>query len=637
MHSLEIKKKFIEFYKSKEHKVIPNKPLIPENDPTSLFIMSGVQTLIPYVMGQKHPLGKRLVNIQRCLRTDDLEEVGDFHHNTFFEMLGVWSLDDYFKEESIKWTFEFLIEHLGFDPQRLYVSVYEGSEDIPKDEESIKIWKEVYKNYDIEASEFDGDEDKQKDFRIFPLGEANLWKTGEYGPQGPSTEVHYYIGEGKPDISKQRPGYNEENFIEIWNDVFMEYNKSEEKTSKLKQQNVDTGVGFDRLCAILQNMNEDGSVEKNVSNFETDLYDTASAYLRSLIEDETRKSTLNENNRKIKEFDYTLTDISNLDQAVKAFRIILDHMRAVTFLIGDGIRPSNKDQGYILRRLLRRAVRFARLLNIEQNIAKDMTKIYIEKYKVQYPHLEENKEDIINIAEKEEVKFEKTIQRGKKELDKLEGKGKKITGKDLFFLYETYGYPIEMALDELGVDKETQRNKYKDEFQQEKKKHQKESRQGAKAKFSGGLADKSKKSVRYHTATHLLLKALQIVLGDHVHQRGSNITDERLRFDFSHGEKLTDEEVKKVEKIVNEQIEKELEVKKEIMPKEKALEIGAECEFPEKYPGKVTVYSIEDFSSELCGGPHVENTGELAKSGKFKIVDQENIGSGVRRIKAVLK
>ncbi len=635
MQSFTIKSKFINFYKSKGHKEVPNVPLIPENDPTSLFIMSGVQPLVPYIMGQNHPQGRRLVNIQRCLRTNDIDEVGDFHHNTFFEMLGVWSLGDYFKKESIFWTMEFLIEHLNFDPKRLYVTTFAGTNEIPKDTESILIWKEVYKKYDIQAEEFSSNNISEK-ARIFPLIEPNLWKTGDFGPCGPCTEIHYYIGKGKPDLQKERPGYNDENFIEIWNNVFMEFNKTKSGVEKLKQKNVDTGAGFDRLCAIIQNIKEDGTVDKNVSNFNSDLYDTASAYLRSLIEDETRKSSLTKTEQ-VYEFDYTLTTIKDIKQGVKSFRIILDHIRASTFLIADNVQPSNKDQGYILRRLLRRAIRHAKLLGIKENFTKDLAKLYIEKYKLQYPHLQKNKKNILNILEKEEINFEGVINRGEKEIEKLTSKGKVITGNDLFNLYETYGYPIEMALDKLEIPSST--NKAKElikQFEIAKCEHQKQSRKGSECKFKGGLADLSEMTKRYHTATHLLLKALQIVLGNHIHQRGSNITSKRLRFDFPFDKPLTEEQISKIEEIVNKQIEKGLKVTSKTMPKKEALKLGAECEFPEKYPENVTVYFIGNFSKEFCCGPHVKNTKELSKSGKFKIIKEEGIGRGIRRIKAIL-
>lgn len=648
MHSLEIKKKFIEFFKSKNHKEIPNASLIPENDPTALFISAGMHPLVPYLLGEEHPLGKKLVNVQRCLRTDDIEEIGDTVHNTFFEMLGFWSLGDYFKEEALNMTFEFLTSDkwMNFDPKRHYVTVFEGDKDAPMDKESIEIWKKIFKKAGIKAEVHDPKNKDNSNARIFPLAKKENWwgPAGKTGPCGPCSEVFYWRGKEKPNLDKFVPWDTSNMFIELCNDVFMAYNKTQNgEFVPLKQKNVDFGKGFERMTLVSEFKRKDGSVPYNFTIFNTDLFDTPLAYLRSLIEDESKTSTLRDNDKyNITEFDYTLTDLKDIDQAVKSFRIIIDHMRACTFLIGDGVEPSNKDQGYILRRLIRRTVRHAKLLGIKQNITKDMAKLYIDKYKVQYPQLERSADKVLNILEREEVNFEDVIKRGVIEIDKLEATGKKITGKDLFYVYETYGFPIEMALDELGITDPELWKKYENEFEKAQKKHQKQSRKGA-GKFKGGLADHTEISKRYHTATHLLLKALQMVLGDHVHQRGSNITEERLRFDFSHPDKLTDEQIKKVEQIVNEQIEKKLTVEKKVMSKEEALKIEAECEFPEKYPDTVTVYILRDsktgevFSKELCGGPHVANTSELAKSGKFRIIKEESCGSGIRRIKAVLK
>lgn len=631
--------------KSKNHKVLPNISLLPENDPTVLFNIAGVQPIVPYIMQGSHPLGKRLCSVQRCIRTIDIEETGDNRHLTFFEMLGNWSLGDYFKKEALNWSIELLIDHFNLDPNRIYASVFIGEDSIPQDNESIEIWTDIYKRYGIKAEVFN--EDKNNDnARIFLLNKNdNFWgPAGQTGPCGPSSEIFYRFSKKEPDFSKSRPGFNDDiEYIELWNDVFMEFEKtSDGKYIPLKQKNVDTGAGFERICLVLQNRKKDGSIPKNVSVFQTDLFDTPKAFLQSLIEDESKISTLNENTSNIVEFDYTLTDIKNVKQAVKSFRIILDHMRSCIFLIADGVTPSNKDQGYILRRLIRRAIRHAKLLNIKQNFTREISKLYIDKYKIQYPHLEDKKKDILNKLEKEEICFEKVIERGAKEIDKLESKGKKITGKDLFHIYETYGFPIEMALDELGIEKEEKRKHYTDEFKKAKKSHQIKSRKGASGKFKSGLADHTEISKRYHTATHLLLKALQIVLGDHVHQRGSNITEKRLRFDFSHNKKLTQEEIKQVENIVNEKIKQNLVVEKEKMKKEDAIKTGAEFEFPEKYPDMVTVYTIKNskdksvFSREFCCGPHVKNTGELAKAGKFIIIKQESVSSGTRRIKAII-
>lgn len=644
MHSLEIKKKYIEYFKQKKHKEIPNVSLLPENDPTSLFIMAGMQPLINHFSGEPHPTGKRLVNIQRCVRTNDIEEVGDTIHMTFFEMLGNWSLGDYFKKEAITLTWEFLTEVLGFDPNRIYVTIFEGDEDAPFDSEAVKIWKSIYDKVGIKAEVFDKSK-KNTNARIFPLPKKENWwgPVGDTGPCGPDSELFYWRGKQKPDFDKFVPWDTSNMFIEIGNNVFIQYDKQKDNSFKeLKQRSIDFGGGFERITLVTQLREKDGAISPNLTIFNTDLFDTPKAYLRSLIEDESKESTLEENKYTITEFDPTLTELHDIQSAVKSFRVILDHMRACTFLIAEGIEPSNKDQGYILRRLIRRAARHAKLLNIKQNFTKDMAELYIEKYKVQYPHLDENSQKIIDILDREEINFEKTIQRGKGEIDKLEGTGKKITGKNLFYIYETYGFPIEMALDELGIIDEEKRKLFEDEFKKAQKEHQIKSREGAKGKFTGGLADHSNITTRYHTATHLLLKALQVVLGDHVHQRGSNITQERLRFDFSHPEKLTDKQRKETEDIVNEKIEAGCKVGKEIISKKEALKIGAEHEFDRSYPDKVSVYFIKEkngkiFSKEFCGGPHVETTKDLTKSGRFKIIKEESSGSGIRRIKAVLE
>jgi len=648
MHSFEIKKKFIEYFTSKGHTEIPNMPLVPENDPTSLFIMAGMQPLGPFFEGEKHPSGDKLVNIQRCIRTIDIEEVGDTIHHTFFEMLGYWSLGSYFKEQALKMSFEFYTspKWLGLDPKRIYATVFKGDKDAPRDDEAIEIWKNLFASVGIEAEVFDKNKSDNSKAHIFTLNKKENWwgPVGKTGPCGPDSEFFYWRGKGKPDFHKYVPQDTSNMFIEIGNDVFMTYYKNKKGVfSPLKQKNIDFGGGMERVALVCTLREEDGSIPINLTNFNTDLFDEPLSFIRSLVEDETKKSSKNENKiaKNITEFDLTLTSFQKPQKAVRAFRVILDHLRAAVFIIADGIVPSNKDQGYILRRLIRRAVRHAKIINIEENYTKEIAKLYVDKYKVQYPHLEKKEKDILNTLEKEEINFEKTIKTGRKEIDKLESKGKTITGKDLFNIYETYGFPIEMALDELGIDKSKKVQKYKKEFVQAKKKHQEESRKGAKGKFKGGLANESEMSKKYHTATHLLLKALQIVLGDHVHQRGSNITEERLRFDFSHEAKLTKEEVRKVEEIVNKAIKDKLAVEKETMSKEKALKIGAECEFPERYPEKVSIFTIKDaktkdiFSQELCGGPHVSNTEELET--KFKIIKQESVGSGVRRIKAILQ
>lgn len=648
IHSETIKKKFLDFFTSKDHAVLPNYSLIPENDPSTLFIIAGVHPIAQNILDGEHPLGNRLVGIQRCFRTIDIEETGDRTHLTLLEMIGNWSLGDYFKKEALEWSMEFLVEQLDLDINRLYATVFAGDNKTPPDEESVTIWKAIYKKYGIDAEVYDPKKKINDNARIFPSGRAdNFWgPAGQTGPCGPSSEIFYYRESKKPDFERSRPNVNDHEYMEIWNNVFMEYTKDEKGTfSKLKSKNVDTGMGFERLCALIQNRQNDGSVTSGISVYDTDLFDEPKAYLRSLIEDETKESTRDENPkaREISEFDYTLTELEDIEQSVEAFRIILDHVRACTFLIGDGVEPSNKDQGYILRRHIRRTIRFSRLLGIEVNFLRDMAQLYIEKYKLQYPNLAERQRQIIDILEKEEVSFEKVIRTGRKELDKITGSGNEITGELLFTIYETHGFPLEIALDHLGIFQTAMRKELEDKFKQSKNKHQELSRKGAEKKFKGGLADHSDITKRYHTATHLLLRALQIVLGNHVHQRGSNITQERLRFDFSHPEKVTKQQLQKVEDIVNDTISRGLKVVKKDMPKEEAVKIGAEHEFDKNYPDKVSVYFIQTedgkdvFSKEFCGGPHVESLNELAEAGEFKIIKEESSGAGIRRIKAVLQ
>jgi len=644
-HSETIKKKYIDFFKSKNHIIIPNQSLIPENDPSTLFIIAGVHPIVPYILAGEHPEGKRLCNIQRCFRTIDIEETGDIRHLTFMEMLGNWSLGDYYKKDSLNWSIEFLTKEMGLDINKIFVTIFEGNNEIPRDDETIEIWKEIYKKYGINAEVYDKNSPNTSNIKIFPLSaKDNFWgPAGQTGPCGPSSEIYYYLPKEKADLSKTRPGFNDtDTFYEIWNNVFMQYNKTKEgKFENLNKHTVDCGMGFERLCLVAQNREENGSMITGSSMYDTDLFSEAKAYLKSLIEDESKKSTLKDNINKysnIREFDPTLTDYSDIESAVISFRIILDHTRAITFLSADGVRPSNKDQGYILRRLLRRAVRHARKLGINSNFIREIAQIYIDKYKIVYPHLESNKDQILNDLDKEEINFSKTIKKGSKELDKLIGKNIKINGNVLFDLFETYGYPYEMAIDKLNLEKKEQ-IKIEKEFEKAQKEHQDLSRKGAEVKFKGGLADDSIETTRYHSLTHILLKALQIVLGDHVHQKGSNITAERLRFDFSHPEKLTDKQIIEVEKIINETISKNLVMEKKIMKKEEALKLGAEHEFEKTYPENVSVYILKDpkteevFSKEFCGGPHIKNTSEIAKAGKFKIIKQESVGAGVKRVK----
>jgi len=583
----ELKNKYLEFFKSKKHAIIESASLIPEHDPTVLFTTAGMHPLVPFLMGQEHPLGKRLADFQKCIRTGDIEHVGDASHLTFFEMLGNWSLGDYFKKEAIEWSYEFLTEWLKFDPEKLSVTVFAGDKDAPKDEESANIWKSL------------GIPEK----RIYYLPKEDNWwgPAGATGPCGPCTEM--FIDTGKRRCSPEcRPGCSCGKYFEIWNDVFMEYNKvSEKKFEKLKQKNVDTGMGVERTVAMMNGVD-------NV--YEIDAF-------APIID-------------KIKE----LAKVDNFThEQLRSVRIIADHMRASTFILGDerGVTPSNLDQGYILRRFIRRSIRHGRLLGIESDLCIPIAKVIIRLYKPDYPELNDKKKLILDELVKEEERFRETLEKGLREFEKIAEKGD-ISAKDAFLLFQSYGFPFEITrelasekglkVDEKGFDKEF-------------KKHQELSRTGAAGRFKGGLSEASEITAKLHTATHLLGEALRVVLKNKdIKQKGSNITPERLRYDFSFDRKLTDEEKKKVEDLVNKKIKQGLEVKKEEMLLDKAIKSGAQAEFGAKYPPKVFVYSIGDFSKEICMGPHVENIKEL---GHFKNKKEESIAAGVRRIKAVLE
>lgn len=581
MKSHELKKKYLEFFKSKKHAIIPSSSLMPDNDPTVLFTTAGMHPLVPYLLGQKHPLGKRLADCQKCLRTDDIEEVGDSTHLTFFEMLGNWSLGDYFKKEAILWSYEFLTKELKLDSKRIHVSCFKGDNDAPKDEEAAKIWQES---------------GIQKE-RIYFFGKKENWwgPAGNTGPCGPDTEMYYDTLKEK--CSKDcMPGCNCGKYVEIWNDVFMQYNKTQEgKFIELSQKNVDTGMGLERTTMMLQGKE---------SVFDTDLF-------INII-------------NKIKE-------LSNNDD-VKSVRIIADHLRASVFILAEKISSSNVDQGYILRRLIRRSVRYGHLIGIKDKFTKKIAEIIIKDYKKDYPELEDNKKFILNELESEEEKFEKTLINGLKiienEIPKL--KNKIISKEFAFKLFTTYGFPLEMIKE---VAKENKLMVDENGFNELFLKHQEISRKGAEQKFKGGLADHSEEVIKMHTATHLLHQALRDVLGKHVGQMGSNITQERLRFDFSHPKAMTKEEIKKVEDIVNKKIKESLDVKRLEMKYQDAIKQGAMAFFKEKYPEIVSVYKIGNYSMELCGGPHVKNTKEI---GSFKIIKEEAVSSGVRRIKATI-
>ena len=579
---MNLKDLYIDFFVGKGHKQIPSSPVVPENDPSVLFNTAGMQPLIPYLMGQPHPYGTRLCDYQKCIRTNDLDEVGDTTHHTFFEMLGNWSLGDYFKSESIEWSFEFLTSILHIPVEKLAVTVYAGSDVIPFDEESYNKWLSL----------------GIPDARIARTVEDNFWIAGESGPCGPDTEIFYWRSEEEiPEIFDPE----DNRWVEIWNNVFMQYFKdSDGGVSELPKKNVDTGMGVERTTAILEGVHD---------NY-------ASSIWKDVIEE--------------------ISSISGLPYKgnEKSMRIIADHLRTAVFISADasGIKPSNTDQGYILRRLIRRAIRHARGLNIDVNSdwEQKIATLILNKYKKYYKELEENASVVLEVLKTEKEKFNRTLEKGLKEFEKVTKDNQDITGVDAFHLYDTYGFPIELT-----VELASERNLSVDEagFQEKFKEHQELSRTASQGKFKGGLAGNGEIETKYHTATHLLNAALKIVVGDYVHQKGSNITEERMRFDFSCDHKLSEEEKQRCEELVNEWIREGLGVTVEEMPKEEAIASGAECMFIERYPDIVTVYTIGNVSKELCGGPHVKNTSVL---GTFKIKKEEASSAGVRRIKAVL-
>lgn len=573
----ELKKEYIEFFKSKGHKEIKSASLLPENDSSVLFTTAGMQPLVPYLLGENHPSGRRLVDSQKCLRTVDIDDIGDSSHLTFFEMLGNWSLGDYFKEESITYSFEFLTKHLMIPIEKLAVTVFEGDQDAPRDEVSAKKWEEL----------------GIKKENIFYLPkEHNWWWAGEEGPCGPDTEI-FYIFDKEKCCEECSPACDCSKYMEIWNNVFMEYNKTKEGLVPLKQKNVDTGMGLERIVTVSQDKN---------SVYDTDIFE----------------NTMNK-----------INEITKEDNIISK-RIVADHLRAASMLINDGARPSNVDQGYILRRLIRRSLRHMRKLEIDYSLISDIIKSVILDLENQMGKIE--KELILNTIVEEANKFNKTLNKGLKKLnEEMEKVKDSLPGEIVFRLYDTYGFPPEVTEEiakehNLKVDMEAFNNLFKN--------HQEKSRQASTAKFKGGLKSTGEIETKYHTATHLLNQALKEVLGDHIHQKGSNITEERLRFDFSHPEKVSKEDLKKVEDIVNQKIKEDLPVTCRVMSKEEALTSGAEAMFIDKYGDEVKVYFISDFSKEICGGPHVKSTGEL---GHFKIKKEESSSSGVRRIKAILE
>ncbi len=626
MKAAELRRKYLEFFQSKGHAIITSSSLVPENDPTTLFINSGMHPLVPYLMGEKHPSGTRLVDAQKCIRTGDIDEVGDKTHHTFFEMLGNWSLGDYFKKNAIEWSWEFLTspEWLGLEKERMACSVFEGDENASFDQESFDVWLSL----------------KMPEKKIAKLPKGNNWwgPAGITGPCGPDSEMFYWVG----DIDKVPESFNDDNnlWVEIWNDVFMEFNKDENGNyKKLSAQNVDTGMGLERVLAALNGFED---------NYRTELF-------WPIIQKIEKLSHLAYGD---KSDDSYITDgQQRWVDTRKSFRIIADHIKASVFIIADGVEPSNTERGYILRRLIRRAIRQGHLMGIKDNFIVEVAEIVQEIYTDVYPEVLQ--ERVLMELQKEEEKFRKTLENGLKELEKYmsnpEGNylTKKVsdeilrasvypnddTASMMFNLYQTYGFPIEMVFEELkkeGLDFDNEKRiQIENKFNDLLKKHQELSRTASVGMFKGGLADNKEETTQLHTTAHLMLAGLRKVLGDHIHQKGSNINGERLRFDFSHGEKMTDEQKKAVEEYVNQAIQSKTPVKMTEMSVQGAKEGGAEGAFANKYGEVVKVYKIDGFSNEICGGPHVENTGDI--KGIFKIKKEESSSAGVRRIKAVIE
>ena len=584
MKAIEIRRKYLNFFKNHGHSIIPSAPLIPENDSSVLFTTAGMQPLVPYLLGEPHPQGKRLTDYQKCVRTNDIDEVGDNRHLTYFEMLGNWSLGDYFKEESIQMSYDFLTKELEIPAEKISVTCFAGDEDCARDEVTAECWKKA----------------GIPEERIYYFGkDDNWWIAGETGPCGPDTEMFYDTG--KPKCSQEcNPSCGCGKYVEIWNNVFMKFYKDENgKYTKLKKKNVDTGLGIERMTMIL---------EGKETPFETELF----SHIMNKLEE--------------------LQKVDN----IASRRIVAEHLRSSMMIIADGGRPSNIDRGYILRRLIRRMIRHMNKLQISLDELSTLIDLNVENLKEMYPELEDKKEIIKNVIIEEKDKFVKTLTKGEKEFEKeleeIKKQGKeKVDGKIVFKLYDTYGFPPEVT-EELA--KENGMKIDKEEFSKLFKEHQEKSRAGSEQKFKGGLASTGEMETKYHTATHLLNAALKQILGPHVHQKGSNITVDRMRFDFSHPTKMTDEEKQKTEDLVNQWIKEAIPVEHMEMKKDEAIKMGAEAMFIEKYGDIVSVYKIGDVSLELCGGPHVTNTSEL---GHFKIKKEESSSSGVRRIKAILE
>ena len=576
----DLRDKFLKYFESKDHKIIASASLIPDNDPTVLFTTAGMHPLVPYLMGEKHPQGTRLASVQKCIRTGDIDEVGDTTHHTFFEMLGNWSLGDYDKIKAIDFAWEFLTKTLAINPALLAVSVFQGDENVAEDKVAFEHWLTL----------------GLASAKIAKLGIKDNWwgPAGTTGPCGPDTEIFYWTG----DQNKTPDHFDSEdkNWVEIWNNVFMEYNKTpDNKFTALQQKNIDTGMGLERTLAVLNGVDD---------NYKTELF-------WPIIQELEKLSG------------------KKYEEDKRSFRIVADHIRSAVFILGDnnGVAPSNKDQGYVLRRLIRRAIRFAKIIGIANNFTKILTTLIIKQYGPDYPELIKNQDFVNKEIEQEENKFVSTLEKGLREF----AKQKTIDGKTAFVLFSTYGFPLEMT-EELARENNIEINKQ--DFEAEFKKHQDLSRTASAGMFKGGLADDKQNTKRHHTAAHLMLQALRMVLGEHVEQRGSNINEDRMRFDFTHPEKMTPEQIQKVEDIVNEQINKKMPVSYQEMSVAEAKEYGAIGIFEHKYGDKVKVYTMGDFSKEICGGPHVDNTAEL---GSFKIIKEESSSAGVRRIKAQVK
>jgi alanyl-tRNA synthetase len=615
MTSVEFIGKYRRFFEERGHAYFPSYPLVPENDPTALFISAGMQPLTPYLIGEPHPQGKRLVGYQKCLRTVDIDAVGDAFHLTFFEMLGNWSLGDYWKADAIGFTWEFVAgpQWLALEPDRLYATVYEGDELVPRDDESVEAWKTVFGSVGITADVAGPSEGIGGNRRIFTYGRAENWwgPVGETGPCGPDSEMFYdtlalgAVPDHAPGFSGSGPCHPNcgcGRFVEVGNDVFMQFQKTANGAFEpLAQQNVDNGRGLERFLMILQGKS---------SVYETDLF---APIMARIVE---------------------LAETSPPAGGETSARIVADHLRASTFLIGDGVTPSNKDQGYVLRRLIRRAIRHGRTLGITENFTAKIAEVVVRHYADRYPELAERRGTILEELEREEQKFRRTLEQGLREFEKAASRTERLAGADLFRLYETYGFPLELSLEVAGDMGVQIAENAAEEFKASEQAHQSKSRAGAEQKFAGGLSDHTEATTRLHTATHLLLESLRRVLGDHVTQRGSNITAERLRFDFNHPEALNPEQLSQVEELVNEQIRSDLPVSFTELSLDEAKQEGATGVFEHKYGERVKVYTIGDFSKEICGGPHVEHTGDL---GTFKIKKEESVGAGLRRIRAVLE